>query len=340
MRCAACGHDNSDPSAAICPNCGQRLPVSTSPTPEYATPPSVAEPLMAPQYPVPPYPATPYPMTPPPAMPGPYSQPMMPPAMPGYYSQPLAPPAPGSMPLPQGSQPPRLSSMLAPLPPVRKRRFRAAVPIIAGIVVAAAIFGLLVTLTGQENNFNGTPKPTDTTGPGVAYQNTFAQSADGWNSDQHCFFGAGGYHVAGAGCLAPAGYLKDVDVKATVTQISGPTTEGYGLIIRNAGRDERYDVDIDSNSKWVVSRCTGPLNQTTALCSHLVPFTPNLAIHGGLNARNTIEVAARGSHFDVSVNGVSVGSFNDTNFAEGQVGLVTGDKTEAVFTNFVVTQLD
>ena len=146
------------------------------------------------------------------------------------------------MPLPTASwqQTPRLSEMLSPLPPVRKCEFRVVVPIIASVVVVDVIVGLLVVLNGQENalvtgaaNSTATADAPHTPVAVVAYQNTFASSADGWTSDAHCSLGSGGYLVSGAGCIGPVGDLQDVDVKVTVEQVAGSTLAGYGIKLRH-----------------------------------------------------------------------------------------------------------
>lgn len=340
MRCAVCGYDITDANAITCPNCGQPLPVSTPPTPQYAVPPSAVEPP-APQY------SAPFSPLAPPAVTGPYSQPMAPPAAYGPYSQPMMPPAPGSMPLPPApwQQTPRLSEMLAPLPPVRKRKFRVVVPLIAGIAVIAVIAGLLVVLNGQEStlvtgaaNSTATASAPHTPVAVVAYQNTFAQSANGWPLGKYCSYGSGGLHVNGGGCFAPAGTFDNLDVKVTVEQISGSTVATYGVTVRAVEADTRYDILIDSDSQWGASRCDAPGDQNTAACSPLLPFTSNSAIHGGLNTQNTIEVRASGSHFEVTINGVNVGSFDDSTYSEGQIGLIANGGFTCVFNDFTITR--
>ena len=73
-------------------------------------------------------------------------------------------------------------------------------------------------------------------------------------------------------------------------------------------RLQPWGVVNNGNSEWAADRCDGQLSSTTANCHDLVKFTANDAIHGGVNVANIIEVVAKGSHFDVSINGASVGS--------------------------------
>jgi hypothetical protein len=214
-------------------------------------------------------------------------------------------------------------------------------------VVVAVIVGLLVLLNGQENtlvtgaaNSTATADAPHTPVAVVAYQNTFASSADGWTSDAHCSLASGGYLVSGAGCIGPIGDLQDVDIKVTVEEVAGSTVAGYGIILRHVGTDVRYDVLIDGDSQWAAFRCDGVLSSNTADCHDLVNYTANAAIHGGLNVANTIEGVAKGSHFAVSINGVSVGSFDDSTYSHGGVGFISNSTADAVFTDLVVTRLD
>ncbi len=310
MRCATCGIEIDNPAASACPNCGQPLPATPSPEPQtlaplgaLATPPAAADPT--PQ------------------------------------------PAPSDTPAPTASwqQTPRLSGLLSPLPPVRKRRFRFVVPLIAGVAVLAVIVGLLALLNGQENglitgaaNSTATASAPHTPVAVIAYQNSFAGSANGWPSSKHCTYGSGGLHVTGGGCLAPGGSFDNVGVAVTVEQLNGSTSDTYGVTVRAVEADTRYDIVIDSNSQWGASRCDAPKDQNTADCTSLVPLTSNSAIHGGLNTKNTIDVRAQGSHFDVTVNGTSVGSFDDTLYADGQVGLIADGSFTCVFTDFTITR--
>ena len=128
-----------------------------------------------------------------------------------------------------------------------------------------------------------------------------------------------------------------------VKQISGPTTRGYGLSLRDDAlpqqKDPRYDFYIDSNSKWAVVRCDGLGSDGYANCTTLVDFTASDAINGGLHVTNTLEVKAQGSHFDFYANGVKLGSVTDATYASGKIGLVSGENVECVYTNLTVKSL-
>lgn len=199
---------------------------------------------------------------------------------------------------------------------------------------ACALVGLTVGLSGcglgqigQSQNTG----PTATTGPTVLYQNALTSAADNWTNDQNCFFGAGGYHINGGFlCVAPAGTLTDVDVSVQVKQISGETTIPYGIGFRRPSTGNRYEFDIDSNSKWVFFKCAA------SNCTTVIDYTADAAIQGGLNTVNTLEVRAVGSQFEFLVNGTKVGQTTDTTYPSGEVGLAGDDGIEVVFSNLKI----
>jgi hypothetical protein len=183
---------------------------------------------------------------------------------------------------------------------------------------------------GATDTANQTPTAT------VIYADRLASLSDGagWPEiPEECAMESDGYHsIGGYLCYAPAGIQADVDVTVTVKQVSGPTIKGYGIVFRRVAKGNYYLFLIDGNSKWTVGKC---VNDS---CTKLVAFTPHSAIKGGLNTANTLEVVAKGPHFDFFVNGARVGSADDSTFLSGEVGVVSGDSTECVFTNFIVAR--
>lgn len=274
-----------------------------------------------------------------PAPPSGYGQP----APPSGYGQPTyGQPAPPSYPMapgyPQPGQPP-----FAPLPE-RKSHTGLIVTIVSIVVVvlAACVGGTLwAAHTLGQTTISGAPTSTVSETPAssptatVIYGATFASDATGWSQDAgHCFLGTGGYHAAhGYTCFAPIGQQADVDISVKAQQVSGPTTWGYGIVLRHQGPGNTYAFMIDSNGKWVFAKCAG------SNCDNLVDFTANDAIKGGLNTVNTLEVKAVTSHFDFFVNGTKVGSFDDSTFGSGELGVVaSGEDIECVFTDFLVSR--
>ncbi len=187
-----------------------------------------------------------------------------------------------------------------------------------------------------------TPTLVPTPASVVLYQNTFTSDAIGWPNDSKCHLGADGYHVTSWGCTAPVGITSNVDIKAQVKQLSGPPTDLFGFMLR-IGTDggKRYDVDIDSTGEWMAFRCIGKSSDgKTANCKTIAGPKSNSAIHRGLGVNNTLEVHAKGTNFQVYVNGTHVGTFTDSTYSSGYLGLETSLDAGAVFSNFSVSLLN
>jgi len=265
-------------------------------------------------------------------------------APPPYGPPPSAPPqgypqyGPPSQGFPQGY--PAGYSAPPPTPPRKKSN----VGLIVGIVVAAVLvvcggsLGLLYAvgkLAGDASAATPTVSgPTPTPTPTVIYADSLTAGATNMGGTQHCVSQSDGLHVHDAfACSAPAGTLTDVDVTVQVKQISGPTTEAYGIEVRRSSNGW-YDFDIDGNSKFVILKCPS----ATVDCIRLVDFTASAAINGGLNTTNKLEVRAVGAHFDFYVNDTKVGAADDADFPAGQVELGSADKAEVVFTDLKITK--
>jgi hypothetical protein len=184
--------------------------------------------------------------------------------------------------------------------------------------------------------------PTPTSGPTIIYQDPLTSPSPTWINDPSlgCFFGSGGYHVKNQlSCGVPPGTynvpgndpgddrLGNADISVQVKQISGPTTQLYGIGFRDF-----YQFDIESDGKWAFRVCHGAC--TTA---PVVGPTANPAIHTGLSAANTLEVRAVGSHFDFFVNGTKVGQADDSTYPIGLQALIGEYGIEVVFSNLKIT---
>ena len=134
----------------------------------------------------------------------------------------------------------------------------------------------LATATARANP----PSPSVSIG-GVIYQNTFTSDDKGWrNNEDDCHLGNDGYHVNGNyACYAPIGSLTDVDITVDVEQISGPSTNLYGIVFRAGGNGTNYQFLIDSSGEWMLAVCKN------YNCVNLVALTHNDAIHGSLTQR-------------------------------------------------------
>jgi hypothetical protein len=286
-----------------------------------------------------------------------YGQPVppsMPAGMPYYGAPPVYPfAAPATVPLgaPYPGYP--MGAPLAPPPPPRKRRTGLIVSISLAtvvVVLAATALGLYAFVPQVRAIFpggasaNATPTvaagPTATATPSesILYQNTFATEAVNWGNDPHCFLGSDGYHVKdGYICYAPIGVQDNVDVTVDVKQISGPTNQPYGITWRlDSTTLARYDFVIDALGHYAFMRCDG--NSKT--CDHLIDYSAAPSIRGGIDNTNTLEVKAKGPHFDFFVNGSKVAQFDETTYTSGLVGLHDAYQGECVFTNLTIAQPD
>ncbi len=328
MQCPSCGLQIDQQNIERCPRCGRMLNYPAAQNTSGDVPDGggqQGESQQAGGYGTPPTPENPYGVYGGSIPPSGYSQPTAPsyPMAPGY-------PQPGYPQSPLASQ------------PARKSRTGLIVGVIALVVVvlAACTGGTLFAIhsLGQAR-VTGTPTPvvSPTLSSTKVYSNTFASNADGWLQDPgHCYLGSDGYHAAaGYYCTAPTVEQDNVDISVKAQQVSGPTTQGYGLVFRLQDKDNFYAFMIVGNGEWVVLRC---VNDD---CTTPVYFTANDAIKGGLNTINTIKVVATGSHFVFFVNGVTVGDLVDTTFSFGKVGFIAGGTTiDCAFTDLVITRPD
>jgi hypothetical protein len=178
--------------------------------------------------------------------------------------------------------------------------------------------------------------PTATATPTVLFQNALASPVSGWGNDPSlgCFFGSGGYHVKDTDCPIPSytdqtGALENVDVRVQVQQISGSTTQLYGIGFGAPFQFQRFG--IESAGKWSVLTCKG----TT--CTSIVDLTTSPAIHTGLGTTNTLEVRVARFHFDFFVNGTKVGQADKSDYVGGHLAFDGANGIEVVFSNVTIS---
>jgi hypothetical protein len=354
MPCPRCGYDLTSVTGAACPNCGLPLAQAQQPGATQASyPPSGYPGAQSGPYAQPSYQPT---SEQPPSYGTPPGYPTNPtyPTNPGYPTTPAAPGyptgypagAPPSVPLAPGGYPPQTyysqpGTGPSPFAPPPKRGNGPLIGIIVAIALIAVIGGGAAYAISRSGNptTSGTPGVTNTAGPTatptatVLYQQAFTSKPSDWPDSAHCFFGTGGYHISGSYfCPAPIGNQTDTTISVNVKQISGATNLPYGIVFRIDDSNEHYELDVDSEGDYVFYNCD------ISTCTKLVDYTPNSAIHGGLNTTNTMSVTAKGSHFDFFVNGTKVGQTDDTSYTSGELGIAGSDGAECVFTNFLVTK--
>lgn len=225
--------------------------------------------------------------------------------------------------------------------PQKKSRVGCVVGCLVAVVLLVALAGGgIIFLSNQAGGLTigGATIGGAKTGPSggtLIYQDALNGSTkDSWTDNANCFFGSGGYHIKGAFiCYAPADKAGDANTTVSATQLSGPITYPYGLVIRRVSKGNYYEFSIDANGKWLFDKV---VNGTP---TDIVKLTANSAIKTGLNQANTLSVQAKGSHFVFFINGKQVGTADDTTFSAGETGLVGYDGIEVVFANLSIERL-
>ncbi|HEX9039307.1 MAG TPA: hypothetical protein VF808_20165 [Ktedonobacterales bacterium] len=222
---------------------------------------------------------------------------------------------------------------------MKTRRSLSALTVVTLVLLAGC--GPLASGGGTSKTTTPTPtlpQPTDTTAP---QQLTFVQDPMSapdtydWTHQGSCGSDASdGFHIdTSQVCVAPDQItsFSDGTVSIDARQTSGTLLQGYALIFRASGSGplpDFYALLIDGNGKWRAMKLVN------GQASFFTPFTYTAAIHRGLRATNTLKVVMTGSHFDLYVNGVKVGQFDDSGLATGVPGVLGGPGISVVFSNF------
>ncbi|WIG60535.1 MAG: hypothetical protein OJF49_003283 [Ktedonobacterales bacterium] len=165
------------------------------------------------------------------------------------------------------------------------------------------------------------------------YQSALTGTISGWESSDGCSFERDGLHVsAGAICMPDIGDQGDVTLTVQTKLAHGDGTRAFGIVFRYTGQGNYYFFGIDADGEWQFYK---------AVDDQIMPIfhaTQDPAILLGINTLNTIEVRAKGTHFDFYVNGVAVKSTDDATYASGQWGLAAPQGIEAVYTNIALVK--
>lgn len=302
MTCPTCGLNLQGVTSATCPRCGQPI----TPANPYGQPPAG------------------YPSTPPgynPSAPMSYEQPGY--GQPSGYGQQAGygQPAGYGMPVPP------------PPPPAKRRMSRGKIQLIAVVVVLACV-GLLTLVGVLGNKVSQKPLPgvTATVTGKLVYRQSLTSSTDTLPNDSDCSFTNGGYQIQNSlNCYPDLGDQTNATVTVQVKQTSGDQNTGYGIDFRRASKGNFYTFRIDSSGDWLAAKCVN------SNCTNLADPGQNQAIQPGMNTVNTLQVHMSGSHFDFIVNGVKVGSADDSTFSKGKVGMGVEQGGVCVFNNMEVT---
>ena len=133
----------------------------------------------------------------------------------------------------------------------------------------------------------------------------------------------------------PGRSFTDMRVEVEATKVGGPDDNSLGLICRSQGPQDFYFALISSDGFAGIGKIKGGVQ---SLISGEM-LEPADAIHQG-NSKNTIRLDCVGSSLSLLVNGTQVMTATDSDFSNGDVGLIAGTYdtpgTDIQFDNFVV----
>jgi hypothetical protein len=91
-----------------------------------------------------------------------------------------------------------------------------------------------------------------------------------------------------------------------------------GLVFRaNASQNQFYDFEITNQGEFYLRYFANDKP------TYLIPKTASSVIQG-VSSKNTLLVVAKGTSFQLFINGALVGAIQDSTFASGQVGVAAG----------------
>lgn len=203
--------------------------------------------------------------------------------------------------------------MPLPAPVARKTRRRViAVASIVGVVVliVAIVFASQIARPS-------TP---------LRYASAMTAVDNDWPNQQDCRFKADGYHITGPSmCYYDASDYRNGSIAVTARQLSGASDSAYGIAVRRSGPTAFYAFEITSDAHWYVRK--GAI---------LVSSGASQAIKTSVGASNLLDVSMAGADFTFSVNGQTVATTSDVDYAQGKLG-VTGDQNlDVVYTDLTI----
>lgn len=163
-----------------------------------------------------------------------------------------------------------------------------------------------------------------------------------------CHFMQGQYLLAspagnsdGIGCTPEngKGVFSNFVYQIEMTTLTGLDGGGAGPTFRvdTAGNGQQYQVQFDVSGNWQVETDAKPLTSISTPCGNPCPF-----FHSGLNKSNVITIFASGQTIRIQINGHPLGSYIDSTYASGYIGvqLTAGaHSTSVAFSNVRVWRL-
>jgi serine/threonine protein kinase len=218
---------------------------------------------------------------------------------------------------------------------------------IGAVALALVIVLIVVLVTGSARSSgnivrHGTPtvpalSPTASPTPveTVRFSDSLSVPSARWPSSTRSYYSNGGFEINGAWIVfAPSNTVGDGAVSVRLRQLSGPSNEFYGLLIRGTSNSHYYLFGISQNQQWTFSLVTNGNGRA------IVAATTDTHLKQGLNATNTLKVRITGHHFVFFINGAQVGQADDSSIASGRVGIInTVGRLAVVYNNFTIATL-
>jgi len=171
--------------------------------------------------------------------------------------------------------------------------------------------------------------------PGVLFQDDFTNSDSGWDvhtgADLTTEYVDGRYLIAveepGVDVWARPGLaFADLVLEANTQYGAGPVNNEYGLICRyerhGDGSNSFYFFLVSSDGFYALGKVVRDVR--TILSPPEGSFQPTDALLLEADAVNTLSADCSGNQFSLTVNGVTVGEFTDSELSRGDVGLIAG----------------
>jgi hypothetical protein len=219
-----------------------------------------------------------------------------------------------------GMQPGMQSAPASPFKPAKRRN--PFVRIVIALVIVGVIGGALAIVGALKTDI---------------YSNALTGTLSDWPSDSNCSGQADGYHIKGSAdgsllCAPDLADQSDVTVTVTLKQLSGAQDLYAGIALRRPSQGNAYVFGISGDGAWTFAKFAG------GQFSSINGDNTSTTIHTGLNATNTLQVTAKGTHFTFTINGTKVGQVDDATYPSGKVGLTVGGDIEVVFTDIKIVK--
>jgi len=192
--------------------------------------------------------------------------------------------------------------------------------------------------------FASTPTPQVPAGDTLFYDD-FTNTATGWDhfssAEGTMDYDGSGYRFLVNALQAnfwstPGKSFRDVRMEVDVAKLSGPDENRIGLLCRFV-EGNYYFFMVSSDGYYTIGKYIGG----SAIQLGQSEMQYNEAVHTGL-AVNHLRADCIGDTFTFYINGAPVAQAQDTDLAEGDVGLLAGTfaqpGVDVIFDNFVVLQ--